>query len=34
MTLSQPFRLDALTAIQPRALPWAMLYQPFGLKKG
>jgi hypothetical protein len=30
--LSQPFRLDYQTVMRPRALPWAMLFQPFRLK--
>jgi len=30
--LSQPFRLDCQISMRPRALPWAMLSQPFRLK--
>ena len=30
--VSQPFRLHSLRASRPRALPWATLSQPFGLK--
>jgi hypothetical protein len=31
--LSQPFRLDNQTHIKPRAMPWALLFQPFRLNK-
>jgi hypothetical protein len=30
--LSQPYRLKSKNNRDPRALPWAMLFQPFGLK--
>jgi hypothetical protein len=30
--LYQPFRLDYQTYVKPRALPWAILFQPFRLK--
>jgi hypothetical protein len=30
--LSQPFRLDCSNVHIPRALPWAIMFQPFRLK--
>jgi hypothetical protein len=33
-TLSQPFGLRIIVNPFPRALPWAMLSQPCGLKTG
>jgi hypothetical protein len=30
--LSQPFRLPEQTHLEPRALPWARLSDPFGVK--
>jgi hypothetical protein len=30
--LSQPYRLDDHSVMKPRALPWAVMCQPFRLK--